>query len=131
MRIVLVVCLLLAGPAQAEVVYRCVSPKGAVSFQNDPCPAGTTAHKAVPYTPDREEPPQYRRARIEAEMRQRNAQLPSSRAHAAVMPVQTARHPSACEAAKAHRDSVLKAAGLRRTYDLLSRLDANVREACK
>lgn len=36
-----------------------------------------------------------------------------------------------CRSARAHREAVLQAAGLKRTYDLLSQLDREVWEACK
>lgn len=39
--------------------------------------------------------------------------------------------PSACEAAKANRDRTLERVGLKRTFDLLSRLDEQVRNACR
>ena len=36
-----------------------------------------------------------------------------------------------CRSARAHREAVLQAVGLKRTYDLLSQLDREVWEACK
>ena len=36
-----------------------------------------------------------------------------------------------CNAAKSARESTLRAVGLARTYDLLQKLDEQVREACK
>ncbi|HEY1142188.1 MAG TPA: hypothetical protein VGE88_18580 [Lysobacter sp.] len=39
--------------------------------------------------------------------------------------------PSACEMAKSERDITLERVGLKRTFDLLSRLDEQVRKACR
>ena len=36
-----------------------------------------------------------------------------------------------CKAAKSARESTLRAVGLSRTYDLLQKLDEQVREACQ
>jgi hypothetical protein len=38
---------------------------------------------------------------------------------------------SRCDAAKARREAKLKAVGLKRTFDLLRKLDDAVNEACK
>ncbi|HZH44203.1 MAG TPA: DUF4124 domain-containing protein [Lysobacter sp.] len=126
-----IVMLLLAaaGVCQAGEVYRCVGKGGRVSLQSEPCPADSRVDRITSYVPDPEPSPQERLRRIEQEMEQRR-QVEHRRA-AVARRIPARPPPSACELAKAERESVLKAVGLRRTFDLLSALDRKVYDACK
>ena len=132
---------LLCGTARAETLYKCVGKGGAVSFQSDPCEPGQRVAQARSYVPER--PPtneelwaKHRKAqrdRAESAYLSRLAGTSRvggpSRSTGASIPSQPPN--AACEVAKAQREVQLKAAGLSRTYDFLSQLDAMVREACR
>ncbi|MCC7095886.1 MAG: DUF4124 domain-containing protein [Thermomonas sp.] len=115
-----------ARAAQAESLYRCVARDGAVSYQTQPCSKGQRLDRIVDYQPVpanlAEAAPEQPRA--EARQRRRTAAriVRSPRRHATAY--------ERCQAAKAKRGSTLRRLGLRRTYDHLSRLDAQVRAVC-
>jgi hypothetical protein len=115
--------LLLSGTAHAETMYRCVGKGGAVSYQDYPCEKGAKMTGAVEFMPERV--PAYRPPQQIIPPRALNVGSPLG-AH---VPMQ--RNPSACDSAKAYREQTLRQVGLRRTYELLQRLDENVRVACK
>jgi len=112
--------------ASPQSVHKCIGPDGAVIYQSAPCePHSREAanwEAPVDPTPSREPP--------RAVSSQRERERPTARTgHARV--VRNASKPSACEQAKANRDSTLERVGLKRTFDLLSRLDEQVRNACR
>jgi hypothetical protein len=110
---------------QESMVYRCVGKGGAVSLQSQPCSPDQRETRAI-YAPPEVE-------------RVRRPTIVSS------VPIQTSRYSSgpsaedyerdrrlgACAYAKSNREATLARVGLKRTYDLLQRLDAMVYEACK
>jgi hypothetical protein len=110
---------------QVHMVYRCVGKGGAVSLQSQPCSPDQNETRAI-YAPPEVE-------------RVRRPTIVSS------VPIQTSRYSSgpsaedyerdrrlgACAYAKSNREATLARVGLKRTYDLLQRLDAMVYEACK
>ena len=113
-------------PMPTPMVYRCEDAAGAVAFQSHPCGAGQRTTKAIPAPPDREpgrrpltrlSPPPGASGTSWSGADQGNLQRTAARAR--------------CAAARSHRESTLRAVGLKRTYDLLQRLDAMVRETCK
>jgi len=116
---------LVASTAHAGEVYKCVKGKQ-VSFQSEPCASDQEVKRIVPFVPDAEEPAWQRRQRTEQEMAERYARERASQASVITLPPS----PDGCSLAKAHREAVLNAVGLKRTYDLLSELDRQVREAC-
>ncbi len=115
----------------AQTIYRCVNSQGAVSYQNAQCGPRqrmTTTHE---YTPEPINPSLAAKLRsIEQEMDRRNRAVPQQHRISA-----TTRRNSVsitpCESAKAHREKSLEQVGLHRTFELLSRLDADVWRACK
>ena len=122
--------------AHDQTLRKCVTRGGAVSFQNAPCPAGTTTGWVRTTTPEYVSAETLRRQRAEAQRRDADARFLSRLAgtdrltprHA---PVQ--RHDprvAACEAAKRHRDATLRQVGLKRTFNLLRALDEQVYRAC-
>lgn len=124
----LVFCAVFAvSAAHAGEVYKCAKGKQVI-FQSEPCAADQEVKRIVPFVPDAEEPAWRRRHRIEQEMAERYAR---ERASQASNVIALPPPPDGCALAKAHREAVLKAVGLKRTYDLLSELDRRVREACE
>ena len=112
---------------QREVpsVYRCVDRKGAVSFQSQPCGPNQRTTKVVAAPPD-VEPIRPRQVITQARTRQggyntvrfkQQDALSARKAH--------------CAIARRQREVTLEQLGLRRTYDLLQRLDEMVNSACK
>ena len=135
----LLLAALMCGSASAQVVNKCVGKGGAVGFYSGPCPAGYEHAKTWDAKP--EPPPSndelwrryYARKQAEADSRYLSQLAGTSRNSAAGHRIRSdgARNASACEAAKASRESTLAAVGMRRTYELLQQLDASVREACR
>ncbi|NYF19402.1 hypothetical protein HDC36_000839 [Xanthomonas sp. JAI131] len=129
-RVFLVVLVAVAAPAHAQQVYKCVSGK-AVTYQSAPCVSGSAVKSwdAAP-VPEPSNAELWRRYRMQQELDQRYAaQHSSSRAYGAS--VSGSQSGSACEAAKRQRDAVYKAAGLKRSFELSSRMDGQVHDACK
>ncbi len=133
----IVVLVLLSGTARAEMLYKCVGKGGAISYQSRACDPGQRVAQARTYEPESPPSPEQLAARRRKLQRDRaeSAYLSNlagtprggatSRASGASIPVR--RSSAACEAAKRQREAALDAAGLGRTYDLLSSLDAMVR----
>lgn len=134
---------LLAPAARAQQVYKCISGVD-VSYQSAPCAAAQTLVRQWEAVP---EP-----APTAAALRLRQQQREQARAdsewlsRAAGHAVGTERSRatrgnrrsdnrspalSRCDAAKARRESRLKSVGLKRTFDLLRKLDDSVHEACR
>ena len=112
------------------VIYKCVGAKGAVAYQNLPCPAGATVHMAKPYAGIPYDPAlaeKVQRDRVALDQRKWRAQGYSGGYSGSAVPVKVQR----CRDARARRKSTLDAWGLASTYDLRQRLDSEVWEACK
>jgi hypothetical protein len=119
-----------AQDAVAQRIHICVDARGARSYQNLPCAADQRTASVRPYETKPEDPAlAARTAAIQQEMDRRNR--PSGKA--TVVRAASARRagPTPCQAAKIKREATLKRVGLKRTYDLLSRLDSEVWELCK
>ncbi|MBU8974521.1 DUF4124 domain-containing protein [Lysobacter sp. MMG2] len=134
----LLLAALMCGSASAQVVNKCMGKGGAVHYYSGPCPAGYQHAKTWDATP--EQPPTneelwrryYQRKQGEADSRYLSGLAgTSSGAVGHRVRADGARSASACDAAKASRESTLAAVGMRRTYELLQQLDDSVREACK
>jgi hypothetical protein len=153
--------LLLAGAADAQTLYKCVSGKS-TSYQQAPCPRTARLVRSIETTP---EPPltamqlaeQARKAKMDREesaflshlagtdqtrtayrsSRNRSSGYGSSgygssgSRSANRFLAQRDPQRDGCSAAKVARDYALHAAGLGRTFELLRRLDDDVAEACK
>jgi hypothetical protein len=89
-----------------------------VSYQDYPCAKGTEMTDASEFTPERV--PAYR-----PPPRTYVYDPPSSRGAASGAHVPIEPKTSACEAAKSHREQSLRQVGLRRTFDLLQRLESH------
>ena len=134
-----VLALLACGHASAQSVYKCIDRAGATSYQSAPCDVGARTAGAWDAAP--EPPPSAEQLRARAAQRDRDraeSEYLSRRAgtdgagarRASAASVRTPRN-NACENAKAHRERTLAAVGLKRTFELLRKLDDAVYEACK
>lgn len=115
-----------APSALAGTLYKCVA-RGSVAYQTSPCEPGSVTAWTREFQPD--PPPPAARARS-ADPRGKE---PRER-YVAYRPVRwrVQREPlDPCEAAKAKRERELARVGLKRTFDLLRRLDDEVYDACK
>lgn len=129
----------LCAPAQAQVVHKCVGATGTISYQDAPCSEGSRERGSWEAAP--EPPPSAEQLRAQEERRRsgrEESEFLSRRAGTSgnVASRTTARRPlrasgpSSCDAAKAKRQRRLDAVGLKRTYELLQKLDEEVRAAC-
>lgn len=107
------------------MVYRCVDAAGGVSLQSQPCGAGQRTTRAVPAPPE----PEPVRPRTIARSAPSNSHTYNT-FHAPQVDTRAAQR-MACAAARQNRDATLAQVGLKRTYDLLQRLDEAVYQACK
>jgi hypothetical protein len=125
----LVVIPLLAGNAnaQVQVLNKCVASSGAVSWQSAPCGQGSRLMRRVAYTP--EEPVA---VPAPVPVRVGSTSRPRAASGRRFLPGRSRRpKPDACARARAHREATLERVGLKRNFDLLSKLDAEVRRACR
>ena len=113
--------------ASAQGVHKCIAPGGAVIYQSAPCEPH--AREAANWEAPADRAPSRETSRQTSSQRERERERPAARAGNTRI-VRNASKPSACEQAKANRDSTLERVGLKRTFDLLSRLDEQVRNAC-
>lgn len=121
----------LAG-ASDGVLYTCVNAKGHRTYQNAPCPQGSETQAVRPYLDPGWNP--QAAAKVEADRQAVERRRRSTGGDYSLgWPEERRRDPKVdrCRVAKAHREAVLEAAGLSRTYELLSRLDREVYDACK
>ena len=130
--------LLIPAAANAQQVYKCVNGKN-VSYQSAPCAAGHTVAKQWDATPD-PEPTAEEVAEHAAKRKQdaaESAQLRRAAGTHRTRSTGSSNRTSAsaadarCNAAKDRRARKLEALGLKRTFDLLRKLDDAVQSACK
>lgn len=120
---------MMAAPAPAQTVQKCIAVDGHVTLTSDACGAGerlAASYGAVP------EPV------VEAAARTRPvAESRPSRGGARSGPrrggsaTRAKRAPDRCQAARERRERTLQRVGLKRTFDLLRRLDDEVWQACR
>lgn len=133
MRAAIVFCIffVIAPLANAQQVYKCAKGRD-VSYQSAPCDGTQTLVKRWEAAPAPEpaaiesghRQPQRRRS----EGNSRSSRPGGSRART-TSSIDAAG--SRCRAAKARREAKLISVGLKRTFDLLRKLDDAVHEACK
>lgn len=126
----LVLLLLLAGNTQAQILYRCVSGSGAVSWQSAVCGQGMRMMKSVEYTPDAPSAVSVP-GRVKTVATRSKTRAPAGYRVSARTSRATRRKPDACASASDRREATLERVGLKRNYDLLSKLDADVRRVCR
>lgn len=133
------------GAARGQTLYECASRAGH-SYQQSPCPPSARTVRSMATVP--EPPPSAAqlaaRAR-KAEQDRAESEFLSHLAGTDIVPTSYRRNPrirssarnvrkspqdDGCRLAKANRKTTLQAVGLSRNYDLLQRLDDEVRTAC-
>ena len=135
----LLLMVLVASAANAQQVYKCVGGKN-VSYQSIPCGATQIVARqwdAIPEPEPSTEELHQRQLKRERE-RAESAWLSRAAGTDQVRSVRRSRgsvhgqsRMSRCDAAKERRETRLKSVGLKRTFDLLRKLDDAVYEACK
>ena len=124
----LVLLLVLPLHTRAESLYRCVARSGAVSYQSQACTAQQRLDRVVDYQPE----PAAAQARTPSAVSRRqprryaNGSGGNRMARAGSASTASQR----CRAGKAKREASLQRLGLKRSYDQLSALDAQVRAVC-
>lgn len=132
---ILSLLLFIAPAGNAQHLHKCVKGRE-VSYQSAAC--DTTQHlvKQWDAVPESEpaaaefSPPQAERRQPEAKSAQAGRAASEGRARSGKRaPINAA--DKRCDAAKARREAKLVSVGLKRTFDLLRKLDDAVHEACK
>ena len=127
----------LAFSAHAQQVHKCVDRRGNVAYQSQPCAAAQTTARTWEAQPDpvsdRPAVPvaEPRRSMQNAYPKTKSRRSKAVGASGASIPVENSGNSRACEAAKATRVRTLERVGLKRTFELLRRLDDAVNRACK
>lgn len=127
-------CLLLAGSAGAQVLYRCKGADSIVSIQSGPCAASERDLGARYYAPVEDSPEALeRRRQADAEMERRHRQLAArgySDKRTSPASDTRAQQRARCESARRYRDDTLERLGTGRTFDILRSLNESVQRAC-
>ncbi len=124
------IALLPAPQATAQEIHACIDAKGIKSYQNLPCEPGQRTASVRSYEAKPDDPAvTARSAAIQQEMDRRNR--PSGKATVVRTANRRPAGPTPCQAAKAKREATLKRVGLKRNFDLMSRLDSEVWDVCK
>lgn len=118
-------------------VYQCIGASGAKAYQSQPCGGNQREVGVYAATPETKRD-------VELALIRQQRRVAASEtvtrvtADAGGAPIiygssydQRSQQRAACNAARAHQESVLRTVGLRRTHDLLRRLQEGVYEACK
>lgn len=128
-----------ASTANAQQVYKCVNGSE-VSYQSAACHGTWKVARQWDATPEPEPTAdQIRQHQLESQRNRTEFKQPSrtagtDRTRSASHQRSAGRRKSSlsgCDAARARRDAKLKSVGLKRTFDLLRKLDDAVNEACK
>ncbi|MBJ6980568.1 hypothetical protein [Luteimonas sp. MC1572] len=126
-----------AMPAWAQTVQKCTGRDGHVTFTSGACPDGqrqAASYDATPevMTAERAAELERRRRQDDANSRYLESLTPrGGRSTSGYWPSRSDGRRSGCDAAKARREDTLRRVGLKRTHDLLRKLDDQVYEACK
>ncbi len=124
------IAVLPAAQAKAQEIHACIDAKGSKSYQNLPCDPGQRTASVRSYEAKPDDPAvTARSAAIQQEMDRRNR--PSGKATVVRTANRRPAGPTPCQAAKAKREATLKRVGLKRNFDLMSRLDSEVWDVCK
>lgn len=126
----------IAPLANAQQVYKCAKGRD-VSYQSAPCDGTQTLMKRWEAAPEPEPPAiesghrQPQRRRSEGDSRPSRSGGSRTRTTSSIDDASIDAAGNRCRAAKARREAKLISVGLKRTFDLLRKLDDAVHEACK
>ena len=132
--------LMLASAAHAQQVHKCVDRSGNTSYQSAPCSHAQTTARTWEAAPDPVPENAPAPAPAPAASQRKLARSPhaatssprkTGRSTGAAIPVENSGNSRACATAKAKRTRTLERVGLKRSFELLSKLDEAVRSACK
>lgn len=129
MWLLFLLCVVLANPATANELYRCLGAHRAVSYQSQACATGQRLDRVVAYQPESApiQVPEFSRRdpryRSTVNMRKRSRSMQAR--------TRTITTNDRCHLAKAKREQALERLGLRRNYEQLGRLDVAVRSQCR
>lgn len=125
MRIPIIAALLTAAAfsADAQTLYRCVQKGKPTSYQNAPCPDAAKTASAVDYVPERNVPARYPTPAPARPYYRRPAR-------AQLHSIPRASSPTACDAARQHRESVLGTNNQGGNVDVRRVLNDAVARAC-
>ena len=118
-----------AASPQSQQVYKCAGAAG-VTSQSQPCPQAQRTLRQWDAAPD----PSLGPVKVEAASAKRQPALrPARRSSGPARNPRQRTDPAEarCNAAKARREAKLEAVGLKRTFDLLRKLDDAVHAACR
>lgn len=122
-----------AEPAGAQTVQKCVGRDGHVTLTSGACGAGERLAASYAAVPEPAPAPGAAGPDIRHAPRHAGRQAsraPARRAPRAAAP-RTRTAPDRCQSARDRRERTLHRVGLKRSFDLLRRLDDEVREACR
>lgn len=121
-------CLAAAGGAAAQTVQKCIAGDGAVTFTSDACAGGERLAARYDAVPEPASAPAATPSSPAAGAERPRARTPARRQAA---PSRARRGPDPCAKAREARERTLRRVGLKRTFDLLRRLDDEVWAACR
>lgn len=119
---------LLPAQAAAQSVQKCIAADGHVTLTSGECGAGERLAASYEAEP---EPVAARAAAVASTGQQASRTAPAARRTAAGRATRARTAPDRCKAARDRRERTLQRVGLKRTFDLLRRLDDEVWEACR
>lgn len=124
---------MLSTPAGAQTIHRCVTRNGGVAYQSEACSADALRATTKRYHAPPDDPQAMQRLKaIDADMeRRRQVAIGKSSASARQYRRVVDKGAARCTAARARQAQTLERVGLKRTFDLLRRLDDAVRAACE
>ena len=116
-------------PAQADVLYKCVSPGKPASYQNEPCTGGSRLASIREYEPgpDVRSPPSPPKAHETPRGSRQSQRTRGVPAHSA----RSQGKSDSCQSTKDARDAWERRIGLGRTYEALQAWNDRIRMACK
>jgi len=129
MRLWMLASMLLAAPAVAAEIHRCVSGDGSVSYQDVACDGGSRLSRTIEVRADAGAvvAPKHSASTAKASKPSKSRHATSDKAKSTTRSAQRA----TCATARKTRDANLRRLGLNRTFDQLRALDDAVGEACR
>ena len=124
------------GPAASQTVQKCIAADGHVTLTSGACADGHRLAGTYDAVPEASEPVVAAQARLRASPRASGYPAPAQvaprvRSRVSRSPAGNNTAAKRCKSAREHREQTLRRVGLKRTFDLLRRLDDDVWAACR